>query len=117
MTSNHTHDTPNPYHENDRTDGQNQALEERVNKIEALLLAKGIVAKDALEKLADIYENDLGPMNGARVVARAWTDDAFKQRTPNLVDRLYGAAAIHLKLALVMPWISGGSQLSKRLIA
>ena len=58
----------------------NAELAERVAKIESLLLAKGLVAKDALDKLVDIYEHDLGPMNGAKVVARAWVDPAFKQR-------------------------------------
>ena len=75
------HDAPkNPYHESPRTDEQNQQLTERVEKIESLLVEKGIVARDALQKLADIYENDLGPMNGAKVVARAWVDAEFKKR-------------------------------------
>ncbi len=78
--STHTHDTPNPYHDSERKDAENKALAERVDKIEALLLEKGLVAKDAIDKLADIYENDLGPMNGAKVVARAWVDDEFKNR-------------------------------------
>jgi nitrile hydratase len=38
------------------------------------------VAPETLEALASMYENDIGPMNGARVVARAWTDPAYKQR-------------------------------------
>ena len=77
----HHHDAPNnPYHESPRTDEQNQQLTVRVEKIESLLVEKGIVARDALQKLADIYENDLGPMNGARVVARAWVDAEFKKR-------------------------------------
>lgn len=77
----HHHDAPkNPYHESPRTDEQNQQLTERVEKIESLLVEKGIVARDALQKLADIYESDLGPMNGARVVARAWVDAEFKKR-------------------------------------
>ncbi|MAM70247.1 MAG: nitrile hydratase subunit alpha [Gammaproteobacteria bacterium] len=76
----HNHDTPNPYHKSDRDDAANKAIEERVDKIESLLLEKGLVSQDALEKLADIYENDLGPMNGAKVVARAWVDDEFKKR-------------------------------------
>lgn len=76
----HSHDTPNPYHQSERDEAKNKALAERVDKIEALLLEKGLVAKDALEKLVDIYENDLGPMNGAQVVARAWVDDEFKKR-------------------------------------
>ena len=77
----HHHDAPkNPHHERPRTDEQNQKLTERVEKIESLLVEKGIVAKDALQKLADIYENDLGPMNGAKVVAHAWVDAEFKKR-------------------------------------
>ena len=77
----HHHDAPkNPYHESPRTDEQNQQLTERVDRIESLLVEKGIVARDALQKLADIYENDLGPMNGAKVVARAWVDAEFKKR-------------------------------------
>jgi len=77
----HHHDAPkNPYYESPRTDEENQQLTERVEKIESLLVEKGIVARDALQKLADIYENDLGPMNGAKVVARAWVDAEFKKR-------------------------------------
>ncbi len=76
----HSHDKKNPYHESNRSDADNQALDDRVNKMEALLLEKGLVAKDALDKLADIYENDLGPMNGAKVVARAWVDPEYKKR-------------------------------------
>jgi nitrile hydratase len=61
-----------------------------VERIESLLIGKGIVAKDALDKLVDIYENDLGPMNGAKVVARAWVDAAFKRR---LLDNATAAVA------------------------
>ena len=81
---------PNPYHDSHRTDEQNRLLAERVEKIESLLIEKGIVARDALDKLIDIYENDLGPMNGAKVVARAWVDADFKQR---LLDNATSAIA------------------------
>lgn len=78
---NHPHNAPaSPYHESHRSEQDNLALEERVRKIESLLTEKGIVSRSALDKLVDIYENDLGPMNGARVVARAWVDPAYKQR-------------------------------------
>ncbi len=80
MADDHPHTSPNPYHESHRTDEQNRLLTDRVDRIESLLLEKGIVARDALQKLADIYENDLGPMNGAKVIARAWVDTDFKQR-------------------------------------
>ena len=76
----HNHDHPNPYHESDRDEATNKAMAERVDKMEALLLEKGLVSQGSLDKLADIYENDLGPMNGAKVVARAWADPEFKQR-------------------------------------
>jgi nitrile hydratase len=77
----HPHDAPaSPYHRSDRTSTHNAALAERVRKIESLLISKGLVAKDALDKVIDIYEHDLGPMNGAKVVARAWVDPAFRTR-------------------------------------
>lgn len=62
------------------TEAQARTLEERVKALESVLVAKGLVSVDTLEKLAAIYENDLGPMNGAKVVARAWVDPAYKQR-------------------------------------
>jgi len=71
---------PNPRTEKHHTPEQTQALEERVKKLEALLVQKGMVASATLEKLAATYENDLGPMNGAKVVARAWVDPAYKER-------------------------------------
>ena len=52
----------------------------RTKAVEALLIEKGLVATDAIDRVVDIYEKDLGPLNGARVVARAWVDPAFKQR-------------------------------------
>ena len=77
----HQHNSPaNPYHESHRSERDDKALEERVAKIESLLVEKGIVSREALDKLVDIYEHDLGPMNGARVVARAWIDPDYKQR-------------------------------------
>jgi nitrile hydratase len=77
----HPHSAPaNPYHKSERTGEHNAALAERVAKLESLLVAKGLVAKDALDKIVDIYEHDLGPMNGAKVVARAWVDADFKRR-------------------------------------
>jgi nitrile hydratase len=77
----HHHDAPaSPYHRSDRSAERDKALSARVEKLESLLIAKGLVDKGALDRLVDIYENDLGPMNGARVVARAWVDPDYKQR-------------------------------------
>jgi len=52
----------------------------RVKALESLLVAKGIVDPAALDALVDTYEHKVGPRNGARVVARAWLDQAYKQR-------------------------------------
>jgi nitrile hydratase subunit alpha len=52
----------------------------RVKALESLLVAKGIVDRAALDVLVDTYEHKIGPRNGARVVARAWVDPAFRQR-------------------------------------
>ncbi|MGH7822303.1 MAG: nitrile hydratase subunit alpha, partial [Candidatus Binatia bacterium] len=48
--------------------------------IESLLLEKGLVSVDAIDAVVAAYEKDIGPMNGARVVARAWTDPEYKRR-------------------------------------
>jgi nitrile hydratase len=52
----------------------------RAKALESLLVEKGWVDRAALDALVDTYEHKVGPRNGARVVARAWTDPAFKQR-------------------------------------
>ncbi|PHQ68871.1 MAG: nitrile hydratase subunit alpha [Sneathiella sp.] len=52
----------------------------RVKSLESLLVEKGLVETAALDALIDRYENKVGPKNGAKVVARAWTDPDFKQR-------------------------------------
>ncbi len=52
----------------------------RVKALESLLVEKGLVDPAALDALIETYEHKVGPRNGARVVARAWTDPEFKQR-------------------------------------
>ncbi len=87
----HPHNAPpSPYHRSERTRERNAELALRVAKLESLLTAKGLVAKDALDKLVDLYEHDLGPMNGAKVVARAWVDADYKRR---LLENATGAIA------------------------
>ena len=86
MSTEHDHDHsshtagPDPRTVKHHTQEQTQVLEERVKKLEALLVAKGLVNPATLDRMADTYEHDLGPMNGAKVVARAWTDPAYKKR-------------------------------------
>src|SRR5271170_6363156 len=52
----------------------------RVKALESLLVEKGLVDRAALDLLVDRFEHKVGPRDGARVVARAWVDTAFKKR-------------------------------------
>ena len=52
----------------------------RVKALESLLVEKGLVDSRTLDEIVDTYENKVGPRNGARVVARAWADPAYKKR-------------------------------------
>ena len=52
----------------------------RVKAIESIMIEKGLMTTEAVDRLAEIYENEVGPQLGAKVVARAWTDPVFKQR-------------------------------------
>jgi nitrile hydratase len=49
----------------------------RVKALESLLLEKGLIDPQALDKIVDIYENEIGPKNGAQVIAKAWTDPDY----------------------------------------
>jgi nitrile hydratase subunit alpha len=52
----------------------------RVRALEAILTEKGLIDPEALDALVDTFETRIGPRNGAKVVARAWTDPAYKAR-------------------------------------
>jgi nitrile hydratase subunit alpha len=52
----------------------------RAAALEAVLVEKGLVSSDAIDAIVDLYENDVGPQNGARVVARAWVDADYRER-------------------------------------
>ncbi len=56
------------------------AIERRVAAIESLLVEKGLITSDVVDAVVATYEHDVGPLNGARVVARAWVDDDYKAR-------------------------------------
>jgi nitrile hydratase len=55
-------------------------VEARIAAIEAVLVEKGILDVDAVDQIVAHFEDNLGPMNGARVVARAWTDPEYRTR-------------------------------------
>ena len=62
------------------TPAENRLREIRTKAIESILLEKGLVTPDSLDAVLNAYENDIGPLNGAQVVARAWVDPAYKER-------------------------------------
>ena len=77
----HDHDHPHDHDPHDHDHGQEMpetAL--RVKALESLLVEKGLVDPAALDAIVDAYENKIGPRNGARIVARAWTDPDYKAR-------------------------------------
>jgi nitrile hydratase subunit alpha len=55
-------------------------VEARTRALESILLEKGLLTPDAVDKVVAAYERDIGPLNGAKVVARAWVDAEYKQR-------------------------------------
>jgi nitrile hydratase len=61
-------------HEDDRS------VARRVTAIESLLVEKGLITSDVVDAVVETYERDVGPLNGAKVVARAWVDEAYRGR-------------------------------------
>src|SRR5438034_935064 len=79
----------------------------RVRALESLLLEKGLLAPDAVDRVIQRYENDTGPMIGARAVARAWTDPEY--RALLLRDSRAALAPFGLDYeVLVVAEVSGG---------
>jgi nitrile hydratase len=52
----------------------------RAEALESLLVERGLIDPNVVDGLIKRYENDVGPMNGAKVVAKAWTDPDYRQR-------------------------------------
>ena len=70
-------------------------VEDRVNVLEALLIDKGILDPGAMDSVMDYFEHQIGPMNGAKVVARAWVDPEYRARlladgTPAIAELGFG---------------------------
>jgi nitrile hydratase len=62
--------------------------EARARALQSLLIEKGFLSSDAVDRIISTYEEDVGPLNGARVVARAWSDPEYRER---LLDDALGA--------------------------
>lgn len=54
-------------------------VEARVRALESLLVERGLAESEAVDAVVNAFENDMGPMNGAKVVARAWTEPEFRE--------------------------------------
>jgi len=87
MSSDHDHEDHEDHGHHHRE--PESVLSLRVRALESLLVEKKLVSSDAVDRIVSAYEQDIGPHNGAKVVARAWIDPAYKQRL--LAD---GSAAI-----------------------
>lgn len=77
------HDSHNHHHDHHHDDGEHSDLSEtalRVKALESLLVEKGYVDPAALDELIETYQTRVGPRNGARVVARAWSDAGFMEK-------------------------------------
>ncbi len=61
-------------------EGELSPAQLRTAALESLLVEKGLLSSDTIDRLVERYERDIGPMIGARVVARAWVDPEYKQR-------------------------------------
>ena len=63
----------------DHHDNDLDPMDARVRALETLLVGKGLVDPSAIDAIIDTYQNKVGPQNGAKVVARAWTDPEFAE--------------------------------------
>ncbi len=68
------------HHDHDHDHSEMSEVVSRVRAIETILVGKGYVDPAALDLIVETYETKIGPRNGARVVARAWTDTDFRER-------------------------------------
>lgn len=75
MSDHHDHD-----HDHDHHPDAPSEVEARALALESLLVEKGLLTSEEVDRIVSMYEHDIGPMLGARVVARAWTDSDYRQR-------------------------------------
>lgn len=85
----------------------------RVKALEALLIKKGVITDRTVDTVLDFFETNMGPFNGAKIVARAWVDPAFKDRlvadTPKAIAELQlpegmaGAEGEHMRAVANAP--------------
>jgi nitrile hydratase len=84
---------------------ESEDLETRVEALEALLVEKHLVDPTVVEEVIEHYETSVGPMNGAKVIARAWSDEEYRRRllsdaTEAVAELGYGGAEGQLLIAV-----------------
>ena len=84
-------------------DHADQATALRVRALESLLIEKGLLSSDAVDRLIAHAEQDIGPLNGAKAVARAWVDPSYRERlladgTAALAELGYGSPSLDIKV-------------------
>jgi nitrile hydratase subunit alpha len=87
----------------------------RTKALESLLIEKGVITGETVDKVLGVFETKMGPFNGARLVARAWVDPAFKERlvadTPAAIAELdfpegmAGAEGEHMRAVANAPGV------------
>jgi len=87
----------------------------RVRALEALLIKKGIITDRTVDTVLEFFETKMGPFNGAKIVARAWIDPAFKERLVadtskaiaelDLPDGMAGAEGEHMRAVANTPGV------------
>ncbi|MGL3104209.1 nitrile hydratase subunit alpha [Bradyrhizobium sp. BR 1432] len=85
----------------------------RARALEALLIEKGVITSETVDKIMAIFATEMGPFNGAKLVAKAWVDPDFKRllaedtmaavETMNFVTKGAGAEGEHMKAAINTP--------------
>jgi nitrile hydratase subunit alpha len=85
----------------------------RVRALESLLIEKGIITGETVDKVIEFFEKDMGPFNGAKIVAKAWVDPAFQQQlledTPSAIAAMNfprgmaGAEGEHMQAVVNTP--------------
>src|SRR3954470_4712125 len=71
------------HHHHDHDHSELSQIELRVKALESILVEKGYVDPAAIDAIVETYETRIGPRNGARVVAKAWSDPAYLDRLRN----------------------------------
>jgi nitrile hydratase subunit alpha len=79
MSHDHDHEHHHDHHDHDHGSELSE-MQLRVRALETILTEKGYIDPAALDLIVEAYETKIGPRNGALVVAKAWTDPAFRER-------------------------------------